>query len=450
VIERSRTGERAVLVRLGLGAPIDPEDLEEFTQLATSAGAVPVATITGRRARPDSKFFVGSGKADELRDAAVATDADLILIDHALSPSQERNLEEHTGRRVLDRNGLILDIFAQRARSLEGKLEVELAQLKHLASRLVRGWTHLERQKGGIGMRGPGETQLETDRRLLGQRVKVLGKRLERIQLQRETGRRTRMQIPIPTLALVGYTNAGKSTLFSALTGAPAYVADQLFATLDPTVRRIRLPGGTPAVVADTVGFIRDLPHELVAAFRSTLTEAREATVLLHVVDASDPRRAERIEQVDAVLAEIDAGEIPQILVYNKIDRLQTAPRIERDADGRVASVWICAAQSVGIPLLADAITERIARTVHASRVRIPPSAGQLRSRLYARGVVKQEIVLEDGHMELLLELPTVDLLELARAPGVIVIEAPGSGAPCTPAPGYLQSAPPASAAKLS
>jgi GTP-binding protein HflX len=448
VIERSRTGERAVLVRLGLGAPIDPEDLEEFTQLATSAGAVPVATITARRARPDPKFFVGSGKADELRDAAVATEADLILIDHALSPSQERNLEEHTGRRVLDRNGLILDIFAQRARSLEGKLEVELAQLKHLASRLVRGWTHLERQKGGIGMRGPGETQLETDRRLLGQRVKVLGKRLERIQLQRETGRRTRMQIPVPTLTLVGYTNAGKSTLFRALTGAPAYVADQLFATLDPTVRRIRLPGGTPAVVADTVGFIRDLPHELVAAFRSTLTEAREATVLLHVVDASDPRRSERMGQVNEVLEEIGAGEIPQILVYNKIDRLQLPPRIERDADGRVASVWISAAQSLGITLLAEAITERISRTVHVSRVRIPPSAGQLRSRLYARGVVKEEHVRDDGHLELVLELPNVDLMELARAPGVVVIEAADPDAPYGIGPGFLDSAPPAIVAK--
>jgi GTP-binding protein HflX len=450
VIERSRTGERAVLVRLGLGAPIDPEDLEEFTQLATSAGAIPVATITARRARPDSKFFVGSGKADELRDAAAATDADLILVDHQLSPSQERNLEEHTGRRVLDRNGLILDIFAQRARSLEGKLEVELAQLKHLASRLVRGWTHLERQKGGIGMRGPGETQLETDRRLLGQRVKVLGKRLERIQLQRETGRQTRMQIPVPTLALVGYTNAGKSTLFRTLTGAPAYVADQLFATLDPTVRRIRLPGGTPAVVADTVGFIRELPHELIAAFRSTLTEAREATVLLHVVDASDPRRSERMEQVNAVLEEIGAGEIPQILVYNKIDRLATPPRLERDADGRVSSVWISAALAQGVPLLAEAITERISRTVYISRVRIPPAAGQLRSRLYARGVVKQEHVLEDGQIELLLELPNVDLLELARAPGVVVVDSGGAGAPCTAGPGYLQSAPPASATKLS
>jgi GTP-binding protein HflX len=327
---------------------------------------------------------------------------------------------------------------------------VELAQLKHLASRLVRGWTHLERQAGGIGMRGPGETQLETDRRLLGQRVKVLGKRLERIQLQRETGRRTRMQIPVPTLALVGYTNAGKSTLFRALTGSPAYVADQLFATLDPTVRRIRLPGGTPAVVADTVGFIRDLPHELIAAFRSTLTEAREATVLLHVVDASDPRRSERMQQVDGVLAEIGAGAIPQITVYNKIDRLELPARLERDADGRVSSVWISAAQSLGIALLAEAITERIARTVFVSRVRIPGAAGQLRAQLYARGVIKQELFLEDGQIELVVELPNVDLLALARAPGVIIVESEGSDAPCAAGAGYLQSPPPASAVKLS
>src|ERR1700755_1196240 len=281
--ERPRTGERAVLVRLGLGVLVDSEDLQEFRQLAVSAGAEPVATVTGRRDRPDPRYFLGSGKADEVRVVAEDNAADVILVDHALSPRQERNLEKLTGRRVLDRNSLILDIFAQRARSFEGKLEVELAQLKHMATRLVRGWTHLERQKGGIGMRGPGETQLETDRRLIGQRVRVLTKRLEKIQQQRETGRQLRAEIPVPSLALVGYTNAGKSTLFRSLTGADAYVADQLFATLDPTVRRITLPGGTPVVAADTVGFIRELPHELVAAFQSTLTEAREATPLVHV-----------------------------------------------------------------------------------------------------------------------------------------------------------------------
>src|SRR6202012_2465342 len=305
------------------------------------AGAEPVATVTGRRDRPDPRFFMGSGKADEVRAIAEENAADVILVANARSPSQERNLEKLTGRRVLDRNSLILDIFAQRARSFEGKLEVELAPLKHIASRLGRGWTHLERQKGGSGMRGPGETQLETDRRLLGERVKVLTKRLEKIQQQRETGRQQRAEIPVPSLALVGYTNAGKSTLFRALTGADAYIADQLFATLDPTVRRITLPGGTPVVAADTVGFIRELPHELVAAFQSTLTEAREATLLLHVVDASDPRRDEHIAQVDAVLTEIGADEIPQILIYNKIDRFELEPggpmgqpRVDRDSQG--------------------------------------------------------------------------------------------------------------------
>jgi GTPase len=440
VFERPRSGERAVLVRLGLGAQVDPEDLQEFAQLAVSAGAQPVATVTGRRDRPDPRFFMGSGKADEVRAVAEDNAADVILVDHALSPSQERNLEKLTGRRVLDRNGLILDIFAQRARSFEGKLEVELAQLKHIASRLVRGWTHLERQKGGIGMRGPGETQLETDRRLLGQRVKVLTKRLEKIQQQRETGRQQRAQIPVPSLALVGYTNAGKSTLFGALTGADAYIADQLFATLDPTVRRITLPGGTPVVVADTVGFIRELPHELVAAFQSTLTEAREATLLLHVVDASDPRRDEHIAQVDAVLTEIGAQEIPQILVYNKIDRLDFQPRVDRGAEGQATAAWISAEKRLGLDLLIGAIAERIARFARAARVRVPASAGALRSRLYAAKAVREERSADDGSIELLVELPDVELLVLARTPGVQILEVQGPDMPCAPGDAYLQS----------
>jgi GTPase len=447
VFERPRSGERAVLVRLGMGAQVDPEDLQEFTQLAVSAGAQPVATVTGRRDRPDPRFFMGSGKADEVRVVAEDNAADVILIDHALSPSQERNLEKLTGRRVLDRNGLILDIFAQRARSFEGKLEVELAQLKHIASRLVRGWTHLERQKGGIGMRGPGETQLETDRRLLGQRVKVLTKRLEKIQQQRETGRQQRAQIPVPSLALVGYTNAGKSTLFRSLTGADAYVADQLFATLDPTVRRITLPGGTPVVAADTVGFIRELPHELVAAFQSTLTEAREATLLLHVVDASDPRRDEHIAQVDAVLTEIGAQEIPQILIYNKIDRLEFEPggppghpRVDRDAQGQATSVWISAEKRLGLDLLTGAIAERISRFARLARLRLPASAGAIRSRLYAAKAVREERSADDGSIELLVELPDVELLVLARTPGVQILEVQGPDMPCAPGDAYLQS----------
>jgi GTP-binding protein HflX len=431
-----------VLVRLGIGAPADPEDLQEFEQLARSAGAIPVVNISGRRDRPDPRFFVGSGKADEIHAAAVAHNADIVLFDHPLSPSQERNLEKLIERRVLDRSGLILDIFAQRARSHEGKLEVELAQLKHIASRLVRGWTHLERQRGGgIGNRGPGETQLETDRRLLGKRVKTLTARLEKLNQQRETGRQQRAEIPIPSLALVGYTNAGKSTLFRALTGADAYIADQLFATLDPTVRRIVLPGNTTVVVADTVGFIRELPHELVAAFQSTLTEAREATLLLHVVDVSDPRRDEHIDEVNRVLAEIGAADLPQILVFNKVDRIAVTPRLERDDNGRVSHVWLSAMQARGLDLLRDAIAERLARVARRATLRLPVAAGELRARLYAANLVMAERIAEDGAFEIDTELSEFELLKWAREPGVEILALAGDSA-CTPAGGYLQSSP--------
>jgi len=442
VFDRPRAGERALLVRLGLGAPVEQEDLDEFAQLAESAGVEVVATLTGRRERPDPKYFVGSGKAEEIHALAKETCAAVVLIDHALSPSQERNLEKLVGLRVLDRNALILDIFAQRARSHEGKLEVELAQLRHLSSRLVRGWTHLERQKGGIGLRGPGETQLETDRRLLGERVKVLSRRLEKLQQQRETGRRRRVEIPIPSVALVGYTNAGKSTLFRSLSGADAYVADQLFATLDPLVRRIELPGGSPIVIADTVGFIRELPHELVAAFRSTLTEAREATLLLHVIDASDPRRDERIDQVNAVLDEVGAGDLPQIRVYNKIDRLDLTARTERNADGEISSVWISAAARLGLVELMEAIAERLSRHASLRHVRVDAShAGALRARLFAAGVVRTETVLADGALELLASLPEALAQELARIPGVSIDSASDLVQPCALDGGYLQSA---------
>ena len=443
MFERPRGGERAVLVRLGLKAPVEQEDLDEFSQLAVSAGARPVATLTGRRDRPDPRLFVGSGKAEEIRVAALEHNADVVLIDHPLSPGQERNLEKLIGRRVLDRNALILDIFAQRARSHEGKLEVELAQLKHIASRLVRGWTHLERQRGGgIGLRGPGETQLETDRRLLGERVKVLTRRLEKLQQQRETGRQRRVDIPIPSVALVGYTNAGKSTLFRSLTGADAYVADQLFATLDPLVRRVRLPGGSPIVVADTVGFIRELPHELVAAFQSTLTEAREASLLVHVIDASDPRRDERIDQVNAVLAQVGAGELPQIRVYNKIDRLELPPRLVRDAGGRVDQVWISAAHQQGIELLLEAIAERLSRQVRVARISLPAAAGALRARLFAAGVVRAELAREDGTIELTVGLPETELLALARTAGVEVLSIADALPTCDSSGSYLQSLP--------
>jgi GTP-binding protein HflX len=442
MFERPRAGERAVLVRLGIGAPADPEDIEEFGALARSAGAVPVASIGGRRDRPDPRFFVGSGKAEEIRAIAKEHDAELVLFDHPLSPSQERNLEKLIERRVLDRSGLILDIFAQRARSHEGKLEVELAQLKHIASRLVRGWTHLERQRGGgIGNRGPGETQLETDRRLLAKRVKTLSARLEKIKQQRETGRQQRAAIPVPSLALVGYTNAGKSTLFRALTGADAYVADQLFATLDPTVRRIVLPGNTQVVVADTVGFIRELPHELVAAFQSTLTEAREATLLLHVVDVSDPRRDEHIDEVNRVLAEIGAQDLPQILVFNKIDRLATPPRVERDESGRVSHVWVSAAQAQGLDLLRESLAERLARAARKATLRVAVNSGEVRARLYAAGLVRAERITENGAFEIDTELSEVELLKWAREPGVEILTLE-DGSTCTSAGGYLQSTP--------
>jgi GTP-binding protein HflX len=419
MFERPRSGERAVLVRLGLGEPLRAADLEEFQQLARSAGATPVATVTGRRERPDSRYFVGSGKAEEIGAVAAAESADVILIDHPLSPSQERNLEKLTGRRVLDRNGLILDIFAQRARSFEGKLQVELAQLKHLSTRLVRGWTHLERQKGGIGLRGPGETQLETDRRLLATRVRSLTRKLAKLRQQRDTGRSARAEIPVPGVALVGYTNAGKSTLFRALTGADAYVADLLFATLDPTVRRLILPGGAGIVVADTVGFIRELPHELVAAFQSTLQEARSAQLLVHLIDAADVRRDEYTGQVNAVLAEIGAGALPQLLVYNKIDRLDLEPRIERDASGAVRQVWISAAQSRGIELLKEAIAERLQLRAQRGWLRLPAGAGALRARLFAGGAVREERTEDDGAMRLLIELPPEAMAAIARKPGV-------------------------------
>jgi GTPase len=447
MFERPRAGERAVLVRLGLGDAVRPEDLEEFARLARSADAIPVATITGRRERPDPRYFVGSGKAEEIASTAREHGAEVILIDHPLSPSQERNLEKLVGVRVIDRSGLILDIFARRARSFEGKLEVELAQLKHLASRLVRGWTHLERQKGGIGMRGPGETQLETDRRLLAARVRSLTRRLERLKQQRDTGRSARAEIPVPSVALVGYTNAGKSTLFKALTGSDVYIADKLFATLDPTVRRLQLPGGSPVVVADTVGFIRELPHELVAAFQSTLQEAREAHLLLHVVDATDPQRDEHISEVDAVLTDIGAGDIPQLRVYNKIDRLQVEPHIDRVADDKPGAVWISAAaqtaREAGLDSLRSAIVERLDLRLRRLWLRLPVTAGAQRAKLFAAGVVRDERSLDSGELELLVDLPAAEA-DAWAARGATSIPVT-----CTAEEGYLESSPPLAVPKV-
>jgi GTP-binding protein HflX len=436
LFERPERGERAILVRIGLGRPPDAEELGEFDALARSAGAIPVATITGNRKVPEPRYFVGSGKAEEIRDRALADSADVILVDHELSPSQERNLERLVGRRVLDRAGLILDIFARRARSAEGKLEVELAQLKHLSTRLVRGWTHLERQKGGIGLRGPGETQLETDRRLIGKRIRTLTAKLEKLAQRRDTGRQVRKRVPVPGVALIGYTNAGKSTLFRALTGADAYVADQLFATLDPTVRRLSLPQTPDLVVADTVGFVRDLPHELVAAFRSTLMEAREADLLLHVVDAADPEREQRIEQVDALIAGIGAGEIPQLRVYNKIDRLGRAPELARGPQGQPSAVWLSAATGAGVELLRAALQEIFGQAAMRLAIVLPPQQGRLRARLYSLRLVRAEEALPDGNARLLVEASHQELEALCREAGVDFATAVS---PCLPGAGFVE-----------
>ena len=441
MFDRPRSGERALLVRIGLGAPVAAAELAEFEALALSAGAIPVGSVSGSRARPDPRFFVGSGKAEELKARAEASGAEVILVDHALSPSQERNLEELTQRRVLDRSGLILDIFAQRARSHEGKLQVELAQLKHLSTRLVRGWTHLERQKGGIGLRGPGETQLETDRRLINNRIRTLNRRLERLALQRATGRQTRKEVPIPGAALVGYTNAGKSTLFNVLTGATSFTADQLFATLDPTVRRLKLAHAPEIVLADTVGFIRELPHELVAAFRSTLLEAREADLHLHVIDAADPERGERIEQVNEVLASIDAGHVPQLEIYNKVDLLGEAPRIERDEAGLVRRVWLSAATGAGLDLLRAALAERFGARLVRLVLHLSTRHGRARAELFRRGAVLAEVPGADGGWDVEVELGERDLADLARREGLVLPAAP-SDAPCLAGGGFLQSRP--------
>ena len=413
LFERSRKGEHALLIQPHAGGPPDEAELEEFTELARSAGATVAAVVTARLDRPNPATLIGSGKLDEVKAAADASGADLVLVNHPLTPGQERNLEKLLERRVVDRTGLILDIFAQRARSHEGKLQVELAQLKHMATRLVRGWTHLERQRGGsIGLRGPGETQLETDRRLLQKRVDMLQKRLAKVEVQHTQMRRSRVRSEVPRVALVGYTNAGKSTLFNALTGAEAYAADQLFATLDPTVRRIVL-SGQPMVLADTVGFVRDLPHELVAAFRSTLSEAREADLLLHVIDAADPLREERIRQVDAVLTEIGAGDLPQLLVFNKIDRIEGAlPRRDVPNEGR-ERVWISARDGLGLDLLREALSERLAQRRIVVELALPPGAGRLRARLHALDAVRGESHDEHG-WRIRVDLSEADAARLA------------------------------------
>ena len=397
MFERPQSGERAILVHAGVGGAPDTIEREEFVELATSAGAVVVAELISARKSPDPRSFIGKGKVGELLESVEQNQVDLIISSAPLSPSQERNLEKSLNCRVLDRSGLILDIFAQRARTFEGKLQVELAQLRHLSTRLIRGWTHLERQKGGIGLRGPGETQLETDRRLIGKRIRQLKGRLDQVDSRRAMNRQNRIRAEIPTVAIVGYTNAGKSTLFNALTDAGVYVEDKLFATLDPTMRKMKLPDDSHAILVDTVGFVRDLPHELIAAFRSTLQEIREADLILHLIDASDGDRWQRVRQVNAVLKELDADQVPQIRVYNKIDKLDRKPRLTNNRRGEGRAVWLSAVTGEGIPLLPQAIGDRLRRKKVNGTIRLNLSQGRLRALLFDLGAVQAESALEDG-----------------------------------------------------
>jgi GTP-binding protein HflX len=362
MLERYPAPDAAVLVSLDFGEPDQEESLEEIRRLAESAHAAPLAVISGKRSRPDAAYFAGSGKVDEIAGIVRDRGANVVIFNHDLSPGQQRNLEGRLQCRVVDRTSLILDIFAQRAKTHEGKLQVELAQLEHLSTRLVRGWTHLERQKGGIGLRGPGETQLETDRRLLGKRVKLLRERLDKLTRQRHTQRRARARRDVFSVSFVGYTNAGKSSLFNRLTHAHAYAADQLFATLDTTSRRTFIPEAGQIVLSDTVGFIKKLPHSLIEAFRATLEEASEADLLFHVVDAASPNRESQIEQVNAVLAEIGADTIPQVLVFNKIDLRGLPPGLERDEYGRISRVWVSAHTGEGLDQLRLALAEASSR----------------------------------------------------------------------------------------
>ncbi|HAU1295055.1 TPA: GTPase HflX [Legionella pneumophila] len=396
VFERPQGGERAVLVQLALPGVDADKALAEFEELALSAKAEVLDCVLGARATPDAKYYVGKGKAEEIAHLVNMLDADLVLVNHELSPSQERNLERLFGCRVVDRSGLILDIFAQRARTFEGKLQVELAQLQHLSTRLIRGWTHLERQKGGIGLRGPGETQLETDRRLLRERIRYINKRLEKVRCSRDQNRQARRKASMPTISLVGYTNAGKSTLFNALTGERTYVADQLFATLDPTMRKLELPGSSAAILADTVGFIRDLPHHLVEAFRATLEETQQADLLLHVIDISDPNWRETAFEVQKVLDELKVNDIPVIQVFNKID-LQEGwqPKIDYTEDS--CKVWLSATTGAGLDLLKEAIATQLHGTILIEDVVIKPGQAKLRAQLYQLGAVLKESVDENG-----------------------------------------------------
>lgn len=413
--ERPHGGERALLVHINFPQHSDQDDLNEFIELVRSADVEDVDIIVGSRQSVSPKAFVGKGKLEEIAQLARHHDIDVVLFNHALTPSQERNLEKELQCRVLDRTGLILDIFAQRAHSFEGKLQVELAQLKHLSTRLVRGWTHLERQKGGIGLRGPGETQLETDRRLLGKRIKYLNHRLEKVEKQRQQSRQARHKAEIPTLSLVGYTNAGKSTLFNALTQAHAYAADQLFATLDPTLRKLAIDEHLSVILADTVGFIRHLPHDLVAAFRATLQETRDADLILHVIDCADEDRQEKIDAVNLVLEEVGADETPQLQIFNKIDLTNYSPRVDRNEQGQVTRLWLSAKTGAGFDEFKQVISERFSDQTISCELTLTAEEGHVRSRLYQDKVVSAEKYNDDGSIRLELNISEIQIKKLCR-----------------------------------
>ena len=416
MFERPKIGEKAILVH---SSKIDHSQSLEFTELARSAGGIIAGSIFASGKRPNARYYLGKGKLDELRLCIEKNNSELVIIDAALSPSQEKNIEQYLKCRVLDRSGLILDIFAQRARSFEGKLQVELAQLRHISTRLIRGWTHLERQKGGIGLRGPGETQLETDRRLIDKRIRQLMLRLKQVDKRRSMSRQNRLKSEIPTVAIVGYTNAGKSTLFKQLTGADVLVKDQLFATLDPTMRRLDLPEGAPIILVDTVGFIKELPHELVAAFRATLQEAKEADLILHIIDGSDPNRWQRIKQVNNVLKQLEADKVPQLRVYNKIDKLNYKPKLTKRINGSGRAAWVSALKGEGLNLLMTGISSFFARNLLIGSIKLNNSQGKQRAKLFQMGAVKEEKILDDGSFRLALEITKQDTYRFLKKEGM-------------------------------